>query len=57
METMLAVQEDEANAATAALDVAYPETNRRNKNKKKGGHAVAAAPAVVDAGQAAFAMM
>ena len=46
------LQEDEPNAATGALEAAYPEINRKNRNKKKGGHAVAAAPAVVEAGKA-----
>ena len=45
-----ALQDDEPSAATAALEAAYPEMNRKNKNKKKGGHVVAAAPTVPEPG-------
>lgn len=47
---MVLIQDDEPSAATAALEAAYPEINKKTKNKKKGGQAAAAAPAVVEAG-------
>ncbi|KAL0037993.1 hypothetical protein WJX79_008923 [Trebouxia sp. C0005] len=44
--------DDDPNAAAAALDSLFPDTLRKNKNKKKGGQAAAAVSALVDAGTA-----
>ena len=47
----LDMQEDDPNAAAAALEASFPDTTRKNKNKKKGGSAAAALPSLVEAGK------
>ena len=43
---MLVMQEDDPNAAAAALEANFPETTKKNKTKKKGAQATAATPSL-----------